>query len=125
MGSWLQAWIRGWKSRKWYSKMQTQRINLLVVQRNLKKYMRMRNWLWYGFWQQLRPKLNTGRVAEMMEKLEATAEKAEKNVVIALEKNKKLSAANEIMLNEVSDLQHNLICSRKFFVLFQCNNNIL
>ncbi|CAL4063538.1 unnamed protein product [Meganyctiphanes norvegica] len=103
--SWLQAWIRGWKSRKWYSVMQIKRTNLMVVQRNLKKYMRMRNWLWYGFWQALRPKLNTGRVSEMMEKLEATAEKAEKNVEIALAKNKKLGAANEIMLNEVADLQ--------------------
>merc|ERR1711872_597496 len=104
----LQAWIRGWKSRKNYEVMKTRRMNLIVVQRNLKKYMKMRNWLWYGFWQQLRPTLNTGRVGEMMEKMEATAEKCEKNAKIAHEKNIKLQAENEILMTERDQLQSTL-----------------
>merc|ERR1719309_1316576 len=56
----LQAQIRGWKSRRWFKKAQTQRVNLIVVQRNLRKYMSIRTWLWYGFWQQLKPKLQVG-----------------------------------------------------------------
>merc|ERR1719474_2195017 len=34
--SWLQAWVRGYVSRKLYKKLQEQRIALIVVQRNLK-----------------------------------------------------------------------------------------
>ena len=73
MVSWLQAWVRGWKSRRVYKKLQAQRVNLLVVQRNLRKYMNLRTWLWYGFWQQLKPKLNVGREAEIIAKLEEAA----------------------------------------------------
>merc|ERR1711970_312918 len=96
----LQAQIRGWKSRKWFKKAQTQRVNLIVVQRNLRKYMQIRTWLWYGFWQQLKPKLQVGREQKMLEALEEAAVKAEENVIIANEKNVKYGAENEVLLAE-------------------------
>jgi len=102
--SWLQAFIRGKISRRSYAKLKEQRMNLVVVQRNLRKYMVLRNWSWYGFWQQLRPKLNTGRVTEMMDKLEKTAEEAEKNVVIANEKINVLKSENDRLAGERDDL---------------------
>ena len=104
MVSWLQAWVRGWKSRKVYNKLQAQRVNLLVVQRNLRKYMNLRTWLWYGFWQQLKPKLNVGREAEMIAKLEEAALKAETNVVIANEKNVKFGAENDVLIVQKNEL---------------------
>merc|ERR1711887_533695 len=100
----LQAQIRGWKSRKWFKKAQTQRVNLIVVQRNLRKYMQIRTWLWYGFWQQLKPKLQVGREQKMLEALEAAAVKAEENVIIANEKNVKFGAENEVLLAEKNAL---------------------
>merc|ERR1719391_1216451 len=39
---WLQAWIRGYMSRKDYKKLQEQRVALIVVQRNLRKYLQLR-----------------------------------------------------------------------------------
>merc|ERR1712179_791615 len=69
MVSWIQAFARGWKARKWFAKMKVQRINLIVVQRNLKKYMTIRTWPWYGFWQQLKPTLNVGREAQLLVEL--------------------------------------------------------
>ncbi|CAL4070936.1 unnamed protein product [Meganyctiphanes norvegica] len=104
MVSLLQAWVRGRKSRKWYAKLKSQRINLIVVQRNLKKYMTIRTWLWYGLWQQLKPTLNVGREAQLLVELEEAAEKAETNVVIANEKNIKFTSKNEVLLTEKNAL---------------------
>merc|ERR1719209_1355954 len=96
----LQAQIRGWKSRRWFKKAQTQRVNLIVVQRNLRKYMNIRTWLWYGFWQQLKPKLNVGREQKMLADLEAAAVEAEEKVIIANETNVKFGGENEILSKE-------------------------
>merc|ERR1712179_394723 len=100
----LQAQIRGWKARKWFKKAQTQRVNLILVQRNLRKYMSIRTWLWYGFWQQFKPKLNVGREQKMLADLEAAAVEAEEKVIIANEKNIKFGAENEVLFAEKSAL---------------------
>merc|ERR1711970_1170798 len=102
--SFLQAQIRGWKSRKWFKKAQTQRVNLIVVQRNLRKYMNIRTWLWYGFWQQLKPKLVVGREAKMLADLETAAVEAEEKVIIANEKNVKFGGENEVLIAEKNAL---------------------
>ncbi|CAL4063540.1 unnamed protein product [Meganyctiphanes norvegica] len=104
MVSLLQAACRGYKSRIGYKKLKTQRVNLIVVQRNLKKYMQIRTWLWYGFWKDLKPKLNVGRERQMLEDLANAAEKAEKNVVVANEKNVKFGAENEILMAQKNEL---------------------
>ncbi|CAL4075713.1 unnamed protein product [Meganyctiphanes norvegica] len=96
----LQAQIRGWKSRRWFKKAQGQRVNLIVVQRNLRKYLSIRTWQWYGFWQQLKPKLQVGREAKMLAELEEAAVAAEANVIIANEKNVKFGGENEILMKE-------------------------
>merc|ERR1712128_211696 len=90
----LRAQIRGWKARKWFEKAKAQRTQLLVVQRNLRKFMSVRTWLWYGFWQQLRPKLVVGREQKMLDDLESAALMAEENVLIANEKNLEFGAKN-------------------------------
>jgi len=100
----LQAQIRGWKSRKWFKKAQTQRVNLIVVQRNLRKYMNIRTWLWYGFWQALKPKLNVGREQKMLADLETAAIEAEEKVIVANEKNVKFGGENELLMAEKNAL---------------------
>merc|ERR1711872_487893 len=102
--SFLQAQVRGWKSRMWFEKAKKQRTNLIVVQRNLRKYMNVRTWLWYGFWQALKPKLMVGREQKMLDDLEAAAIEAEQNVVIANEKNVKFGGENEILMKQKDDL---------------------
>merc|ERR1712008_213984 len=102
--SFLQAEIRGWKSRKWFKKAQGQRVNLIVVQRNLRKYLNIRTWLWYGFWQQLKPKLTVGREAKMLADLETAAVEAEAKVIVANEKNVLFGGENEILIAEKNGL---------------------
>merc|ERR1711970_1221882 len=98
---WLQAWFRGYISRKAYKKLQEQRIALIVVQRNLKKYLQMRTWNWYKLWQKVKPNLNVSRVEEELQALEEKGDVAiaelEKEVVLR----EALEAKNGVLSNEV------------------------
>jgi len=74
--SWIQSWIRGYFARKEYKKLQEQRLALQVVQRNLRKYMQLRNWMWFKLWQKIKPMLNVTRIEDEMRALEEKADKA-------------------------------------------------
>lgn len=62
--SWMQAWARGYLSRKGFKKLQEQRVALKVVQRNLRKYLQLRTWPWYKLWQKIKPLLNVSRIED-------------------------------------------------------------
>lgn len=62
--SWMQAYIRGYLSRKDYKKLQDQRLALVVVQRNLRKYLQIRTWPWWKLWQKVKPLLNVTRIED-------------------------------------------------------------
>lgn len=62
--SWMQAYIRGYLSRKDYKKLQDQRLALVVVQRNLRKYLQIRTWPWWKLWQKVKPLLNATRIED-------------------------------------------------------------
>ncbi|XP_072948928.1 myosin heavy chain, muscle isoform X32 [Epargyreus clarus] len=106
--SWLQAYIRGYLSRKDYTKLQEQRLALQVVQRNLRKYLQLRTWPWWKLWQKVKPLLNVTRVEDEMAKLEEKAQKAQE----AFEKEEKLrkevEAQNAKLLEEKAKLLANL-----------------
>merc|ERR1719446_643606 len=110
--SWLQSWIRGMLARKVYKKLQEQRVALIVVQRNLKKYLKLRTWPWYGLWQKVKPHLNVTRVEDEMN---ALAEKADK-ALAQLEKEKAmrntLEGEKAALLKETSELEVTLESSR-------------
>ncbi|XP_063536300.1 myosin heavy chain, muscle isoform X36 [Cydia strobilella] len=91
--SWLQAYIRGYLSRKEYKKLQEQRVALQVVQRNLRKYLQLRTWPWWKLWQKVKPLLNVSRIEDEIAKLEEKANKA----IEALEKEEKLRKELEVL----------------------------
>lgn len=64
--SWMQAYIRGYLSRKDYKVLQEQRLALVVVQRNLRKYLQLRTWPWWKLWQKIKPLLNVTRIEDEM-----------------------------------------------------------
>lgn len=64
--SWMQSWIRGYLTRKEFKKVQAQRVALAVIQRNLRKYMKLRLWGWFKLWQKVKPLLNVSRVEEQI-----------------------------------------------------------
>ncbi|XP_018022395.1 myosin heavy chain, muscle isoform X3 [Hyalella azteca] len=102
--SWLQAWIRGYISRKNYKKLQEQRVALIVVQRNLRKYLQLRTWPWYRLWQKVKPLLNVTRVEDEIRALEEKAEKALAELEKESELRKKLEGQNVTLLQEKNDL---------------------
>ncbi|XP_071547334.1 myosin heavy chain, muscle-like isoform X22 [Panulirus ornatus] len=102
--SWLQAWIRGYTSRKVYKRLQEQRVALIVVQRNLRKFMQLRTWPWYRLWQKVKPLLNVTRVEDEIRALEERAAKAEENYDREAKLRKELEAANVALLEEKNNL---------------------
>lgn len=62
--SWMQAYVRGYLTRKDYKKLQEQRLALVVVQRNLRKYLQLRTWPWWKLWQKIKPLLNVTRIED-------------------------------------------------------------
>ncbi|KZC14949.1 Myosin heavy chain, muscle [Dufourea novaeangliae] len=62
--SWMQAYVRGYLSRKDYKQLQEQRLALVVVQRNLRKYLQLRTWPWWKLWQKVKPLLNVTRIED-------------------------------------------------------------
>ena len=62
--SWMQAYMRGYLTRKDYKKLQEQRLALVVVQRNLRKYLQLRTWPWWKLWQKVKPLLNVTRIED-------------------------------------------------------------
>ncbi|XP_068202771.1 myosin heavy chain, muscle-like isoform X29 [Palaemon carinicauda] len=102
--TWLQSWIRGYISRKTYKRLQEQRVALIVVQRNLRKFMQLRTWAWYRLWQKVKPLLNVTRVEDEIRALEEKAAKAEENYEREAKLRKELEAKNVALLEEKNNL---------------------
>jgi myosin heavy subunit len=64
--SWMQAWARGYLNRKTFKKLQEQRMALTVVQRSLRRYLKLRTWPWWKLWQKVKPLLNASRVEDQI-----------------------------------------------------------
>ena len=82
----LQGQVRGYIMRKEYKKMLEKRLALTVLQRNLRKYLSLRNWPWWKLYTKVKPLLSVARQEEDMKKLEEEM----KTLKEALEKEEKL-----------------------------------
>ncbi|CAL4179704.1 unnamed protein product, partial [Meganyctiphanes norvegica] len=114
----LQAWIRGHQSRKKFQKMKEQREMLIIVQRTLRRYMKLRNWPWYLLWQDMKPLLNASRAEDEMKALAAKAAAAEKKLDDQNAKILALEAQNLTLMNQRNDLQHTLESTKSGFSSF-------
>jgi len=108
----MQSVIRGFTSRKDYKRLQEQRVALIVVQRNLRKFMQMRTWPWYRLWQKVKPLLNVSRIEDEMKALEEKAEKALAELEKETQARKKLEATLATVQEEKNNLQSTLESSQ-------------
>uniref|UniRef100_A0A336MJ45 CSON000536 protein n=1 Tax=Culicoides sonorensis TaxID=179676 RepID=A0A336MJ45_CULSO len=106
--SWMQAWIRGYLTRKEFKKIQAQRVALEVIQRNLRKYLKLRTWAWWKLWQKVKPLLNVSRVEDQIAKLEEKASKAQEAFEKEEKMRKELEALNSKLLAEKTALLDSL-----------------
>ncbi|XP_076329205.1 myosin heavy chain, muscle-like [Tachypleus tridentatus] len=102
--TWLQSWIRWYHCKKEFKKLQEQRVALLIIQRNLRKFLQLRNWLWWKLYSKVKPLLSMAKVEDELraleEKLKAATEALEKEEKLR----KELEAQNVKILQEKNDL---------------------
>ncbi|XP_022175403.1 myosin heavy chain, muscle isoform X23 [Myzus persicae] len=105
---WLQSYIRGYIARKDFKKLQDQRLALLVIQRSLRKYMKLRSWPWWKMWSRVKPLLNVANIEDELRRLEEEVDK----VTAAFEREEKLrkelEALNTKLLAEKTQLLQSL-----------------
>uniref|UniRef100_A0A0K2TA41 Myosin heavy chain 1 [Tribolium castaneum] n=2 Tax=Lepeophtheirus salmonis TaxID=72036 RepID=A0A0K2TA41_LEPSM len=112
---WLQARFYGSLARKKYDKKAEQRKLLIVIQRNFRKFMQLRNWGWFIIIQKTRPLIGQINIEEELKALESKAKEAYGAYQEQLDTKKKLEAESEkikdetkTMLQQLSKEQGNL-----------------
>ncbi|XP_069988199.1 myosin heavy chain, muscle-like [Penaeus vannamei] len=106
--TWMQSWIRGLIGRKEYGRLQEQRVSLVVLQRNIRKYMAMSNWSWFIFWQKVKPLINQPRLEDEINKLKDRAEKAVADLDRESTRRKELENSNASLTEELNNLKTTL-----------------
>ncbi|KAK8374420.1 hypothetical protein O3P69_015634 [Scylla paramamosain] len=110
--AWLQAWIRGFLSRIEYKRLQEQRVALVVVQRNVRKFMQLKSWPWFNLWQKVKPLLNQPRLEDEIRKLRDRSEKACEDLENELKLKADLEVSNAALLEEKNNLMVELESSK-------------
>merc|ERR1719447_1327456 len=88
----FQAYCKGHLMRLEYKKMCDQRIGLAVIQRNVRKFLFLRNWSWWKLYIKVQPLLSIARAEEEMKEKEEELKKAMENAAANEEKRKELEA---------------------------------
>ncbi|XP_071815059.1 uncharacterized protein [Apostichopus japonicus] len=102
--SYMQARIRGFIMRCTFKKLLEQRVGLQILQRNIRKYLVLRNWGWWRLYTKVKPLLNVARAEDDMKAKIADLEKALAKVKVEEENRKELEARNASVLNEKNEL---------------------
>jgi len=93
----FQAYCKGHLQRKEYQKMRERKVGLRVMQRNVRKYLQLKDWSWWKLWGEVRPMLALAAdEADMKEKEEALKAAQEKAAADA--------AAAADLANKVTDM---------------------
>lgn len=110
--TWMQSWMRGFTSRKGYVKLQEQRVALVVVQRNLRKFQKLQTWAWFNLWQKVKPLLHTTRIEDVMNALKDKAAKAVEDYEGELKLRQELEAVNTSLQEERNNLKQEIESSQ-------------
>ncbi|XP_050734444.1 myosin heavy chain, muscle-like [Eriocheir sinensis] len=102
--TWIQGWVRGFSARKEYNRLIKQREALVVVQRNIRKFVKLNSWVWFKLWQKVKPLINQPRLEDEIRKLEERAGKATELLEAELATCKELEAANTTLAEEKNNL---------------------
>ncbi|KAF6776908.1 hypothetical protein AHF37_03477, partial [Paragonimus kellicotti] len=100
----FQAEIRGYLLRKQYRKLQDQRVALTLMQRNIRKYLMLRNWPWWRLYTKVKPMLNIARQEEEMKKAAEELGKLKEEFEKLEKLKKELEEQNVTVLQQKNDL---------------------
>merc|ERR1712106_266972 len=101
----VQNWVRGYLGRKTYKKLQEQRVALIVVQRNVRKYMGMKTWIWFYLWQRVNPLINQPRIEDEIALIKLRSDESVALCKAAEENAAMLEANHAQMLKDIADLK--------------------
>merc|ERR1712096_198001 len=94
----FQAYCKGYLSRLVYKKMCDQKVGLAVIQRNVRKFLFLRNWAWWKLYIKVQPLLSIARAEEEMKEKEEELKKAMENAEANEKKRKELeNSCNDLM----------------------------
>uniref|UniRef100_A0A1W7RA59 Myosin heavy chain, muscle n=1 Tax=Hadrurus spadix TaxID=141984 RepID=A0A1W7RA59_9SCOR len=102
--TWLQAWIRWYNAKKAFKRYQEQRVALIIIQRNLRRFLTLRNWLWWKLYSKVKPLLTMAKVEDELKALEEKLKKAEDALAKEEKLRKDLEAQNVKLLQEKNDI---------------------
>merc|ERR1712072_515375 len=93
----FQAYCKGHITRLEYKRLCDQKVGLAVIQRNVRKFLFLRNWAWWKLYIKVQPLLSIARAEEEMKEKEEELKKAMENAEANEVKRKELE-------NSVTDL---------------------
>ncbi|XP_011682897.1 myosin-16 isoform X3 [Strongylocentrotus purpuratus] len=102
--SMIQAQIRGYLGRIEFKKMLDQKLGLGVIQRNLRKYLILRNWGWWRLYTKVKPLLNVARAEDEMKAKDDVIKKAKELLKKEGDARKAMEEKNADLLKEKADL---------------------
>lgn len=85
--------------------MEEKRLALIVVQRNLRKYVRIHTWKWLGLFEAIKPMLNITKIEDELKELEAKYTKSQEE----LEKEITLRKQTELQNSKLQEEKYDLI----------------
>ena len=100
----FQAFIRGYLMRRNYKKLQDQRVALSVIQRNIRKWLLLKNWHWWKLYLRVKPLLNVARAEDEMKKKEEEFAKMKEDHEKLLKRYKELEEQNVDLSRAKNDL---------------------
>ncbi|XP_049273733.1 myosin heavy chain, muscle-like isoform X24 [Rhipicephalus sanguineus] len=100
----IQAAVRWYLTKKHFQKLKEQRVALLVIQRNLRKFLQLRNWLWWKLYSKVKPLLSVARVEDELKELEEKLKKTQEALDKEEKLRKELEDKNVKILQEKNDL---------------------
>jgi len=101
----VQNWVRGYLGRRKYKILQEQRVALSIVQRNVRKYMGMKQWRWFYVWMRVKPLIGKPRLENAIEEIKAQSEAAVAACKEAEQKAEKLENEHGSLIKEIEKLK--------------------
>jgi len=86
----FQAYCKGHLMRIEYKRMNDRRVGLAVIQRNVRKFLMLRNWTWWKLYIKVQPMLSVARAEDEMQEKEEELKKAMENAEANEAKRKEL-----------------------------------
>ena len=100
----FQAQIRGYLMRKTHKQLVDQRTALTLIQRNIRKYMQLKNWEWFRLYMKVKPMLNIARQEEEMKKAAEELVKTKEDMVKLEKVKKEIEEQNVTLLQQKNDI---------------------